>query len=121
MESALIVIAVACAALTPAGVVSPAPPSAFGCNVNTCIEIDGSGTTVTAIFGETTNPFSHSIKTTGTVYDNGTAIHNFPAVTLGVGGMASQEWASPNHHFNSGDQVCVRYSGITGDPCETIG
>jgi hypothetical protein len=125
IKSALSATAIAC--VTVLGLLLPAAPasasvsSAFGCNGNTCIEIDGSGTTVTAIFGETTNPFTHSLKTTGTVYDNGTAIHTFPAVTLAPGGMTSQEWASPNYTFHSGDQVCVHYSGITGEPCETIG
>ncbi len=97
------------------------PQSAYGCNLNTCIEIDGSGTTVTAIFGQTRNPGSNSIKTTGTVYDNNVSIHTFPQVTLAPGGTITQEWASPGYHFRSGDQVCVKYSGIAGQPCETIG
>jgi hypothetical protein len=96
------------------------PPSAYGCNGNTCIEIDGSGTTVNAIFGQTQNTSNNSVKTTGTVYDNGTAIHSFPAVTLKPGGTTTQEWKSPGYRFKSGDQVCVHYSGISGEPCETI-
>lgn len=100
---------------------TPLLPSAYGCNLNTCIEIDGSGTTVLAIYGQTQNPFSKSVTTTGTVYDNGTAIHKFPAVTLKPGGGVTQLWNSPSYKFRSGDQVCVRYSGISGYPCETIG
>ncbi|HXP22397.1 MAG TPA: hypothetical protein VN840_22360 [Streptosporangiaceae bacterium] len=106
---------------SPPGVRGAAPPSAYGCNGNTCIEIDGSGTTVNAIFGQTQNTSNNSIKTTGTVYDNGTAIHTFPAVTLKPGGTTTQEWNSPSYKFKSGDQVCVHYSGISGEPCETIG
>jgi hypothetical protein len=104
-----------------AGGVRVVSQSAFGCNLNTCIEIDGSGTTVTAIFGETKNPGSSSITTTGSVLDNGTVIHTFPKVTLSPGATITQEWASPSYHFHSGDQVCVKYSGIAGEPCETIG
>jgi hypothetical protein len=108
--------------VAPAGAaISALPPSAYGCNGNTCIEIDGSGTTVVAIFGQTENTSGKSVKTTGTVYDNGTAIHTFPAVTLKPGGTTTQEWKSPGYKFKSGDQVCVRYSGISGEPCETIG
>lgn len=119
-------IAVVCAAtlglMLPGGTAEAAgPPSAYGCNGNTCIEIDGSGTTVNAIFGQTQNTSSNSIKTVGTVYDNGNAIHSFPAVTLKPGGTTTQEWKSPSYKFKSGDQVCVHYSGISGEPCETIG
>jgi len=107
------------AALT--GVHTTVLPSAYGCNDNVCIGINGNGTTVDAIYAQVQNPFSHSVKTTGTITDNGTVIHTFPAITLGVGGTDTQTWNSPNHKFNSGDKVCAHYSGISGVPCETIG
>jgi hypothetical protein len=116
----------AAAALTqtiaaPAGSGAVPPPSAYGCNANVCIGIDGSGTTVVDIYAQVQNPYSHSVMTTGTITDNGTVIHTFPAINLGVGGTDTQTWGSPSFKFKSGDKVCAHYSGISGVPCETIG
>jgi hypothetical protein len=103
-----------------AAVPAVSAPSAYGCNANVCIGIDGSGTTVADIYAQVENPDSHSVKTTGTITDNGTVIHTFPAINLGVGKTDTQTWNSPSYKFKSGDQVCAHYSGISGVPCETI-
>jgi hypothetical protein len=111
---------VAPASAAPRGAGAVPAPSAYGCNANVCIGINGSGTTVADIYAQVENPDSHSVKTTGTITDNGTVIHTFPAINLGVGGTDTQTWNSPTYKFKDGDQVCAHYSGISGVPCETI-
>jgi hypothetical protein len=100
----------------------PPPPSSYGCNGYVCIGIDGSGTTVDDIYAVVQNPYSSSYATTGTIYDNGVAIHTFPRITLpAYPTKEEQVWDSPSYSFQAGDQVCASYIGISGYPCETIG
>lgn len=100
---------------------SAAPLSSSGCAGYVCVGIDGSGTTVDDIWASVQNPYTTSYATTGTIYDNGVAIHTFPRITVPPYPTEEQQtWSSPDYNFHAGDQICASYTGISGYPCETI-
>jgi hypothetical protein len=100
----------------------PVPATASGCNGYVCITIDGSGTTVNEIQAQVQNPYSYAYNTTGSIYDNGSVIYTFSPVDLSpYPNKDLQTWPNPAHTFAAGDKVCAAYSGISGEPCETIG
>ena len=85
---------------------SAAPLSSSGCAGYVCVGIDGSGTTVDDIWASVQNPYTTSYATTGTIYDNGVAIHTFPRITVPPYPTEEQQtWSSPDYNFHAGDQI----------------
>lgn len=90
------------------------PMGASGCNVNVCIEVDGSGLQVT----NWRTTASNSTYRCEYAYfkRNGNVIK----VLSDCGsGTLSATWSNPGW-FSDGDQLCNTWSGISGQPCVTV-
>lgn len=122
-------------ALTIFGLVAPAtaamanpisPDGQFGtqsmsrCDGQVCIEINGDDLHVNFINAKVRNTFNHAITTTGTLYKNGSFLHNFGTHTLQPDDFNTYGW-NVNEDFTDGDDLCVQWSGVAGYACGEIG
>lgn len=100
--------------------VTPRPQvvlTATTCQGNTCQVVDGSGTTVTNWYTQTTAP--SAVCTYAKYFENGTVIAESGKTCLKAGGSASANWADPGS-FPVGTVLCTSWVGIAGKPCDTI-
>lgn len=110
------------AALALVAVAASAPPAtaqvstmgAQGCNGSVCIDVDGSGLTVTN--WRTTAAWSGYKCETAYFWRNSGVIRTQSG--CGTNG-ASANWSSPGN-FSDGDKLCNTWSDVSGKPCITI-
>lgn len=106
--------ALALALSAPPATAQVQPMGASGCNVNVCIDVDGSGLQVTN--WRTTASTSTYRCEYAYFKRNGNVIK----VLSDCGsGTLSANWSSPGW-FSHGDKLCNTWSGISGQPCVTV-
>ncbi len=93
------------------------PESADGCNQSVCIDVVGSGTTVSYWSTSTTLPYS--LCTSSSYWANDVLVAKGPTQCGDVGSELSSAWNDPGY-FPAGTQLCNTWSNISGRPCETI-
>ena len=112
--TALITTATTLAATSQADGASP--PNASGCNGSVCISIEGSGTYVDD--WQTTAWAATALCTEADFWANGVLKRQSSSQCVGAGTELESDWK--NTSFPNGTVLCNTWSGIPGEPCETI-
>jgi hypothetical protein len=92
------------------------PLSASGCNESVCIDVQGSGSTVSD--WETTAWAATSLCTYADFWVNYVLDRQGGEVCVGGGTELESDWK--NTSFPNGTVLCNTWPGIPGEPCETI-
>jgi hypothetical protein len=99
-------------------VTPPTPDSAYGCNQNVCISLEGSGLHVSDWSSQATYEGSIELCTQSYFYENDAEIRSGTSV-CGEAGVFFTDWAA-NKNFPNNAKLCNQWKKIAGEPCETV-
>lgn len=98
--------------------VLPTPESAYGCNSDVCIYVNGSGNWVNYVDAYAYPPAyvcSHA-----KLYKNNALYKSGPTICINGPSQYGVTYFPIDRNFSYGTVLCVEWTNISGRPCETV-